>query len=208
MIKKVKQKSPPPAKVFISATSGDLRTVRDLVKQGLIAEEASHQEKIPPSLGEAETGSEEVWDDLTLRMTAELRATDASLTLGDKIVVNKALRVIEDPEIRRVVALMEMGKLNRSKEERMKRSASYKDSAPVRALKEPIAVQFTLSNPLAIPIDLCDLQLVARMKSESGQGVCTNEGAVTIRPLVASNEKQKWTFQSWVEFELAEFCRV
>lgn len=175
----------------------------------VIAEEASHQEKIPPSLGEAATGSEEVWDDLVLRMTAELRATDASLTLGDKIVVNKALRVIEDPEIRRVVALMEMEKLNQSKAERMKRSASYKDSAPVRALKEPIAVQFTLGNPLAIPIDLCDLQLVARMKSESGDGVCTNEGAVTIRPLVASNEKQTWTFQSSdVEFELAEFCRV
>ena len=36
MIKKVKQKSTPPAEVFISATSGDLRTVREMVKQGLL----------------------------------------------------------------------------------------------------------------------------------------------------------------------------
>jgi tetratricopeptide (TPR) repeat protein len=36
MIKELTQKSPPPAKVFISATSGDLRPVRDLVKQGLL----------------------------------------------------------------------------------------------------------------------------------------------------------------------------
>ena len=175
----------------------------------VIAEEASHHRQEIPSFGEASAGSQEVWDDLTLRMSAELRATDPSLTLGDKIVFNKALAVIEDPEILRVVALMEMEKSSRSKAERMKRSESYKDSAPVRALKEPIAVEFTLSNPLAIPIDLCDLQLVARMKAESGDGVCTNEGAVTIRPLVASNEKPTWTFQSSaVEFEIAEFCRV
>ena len=36
MIKKLTQKSPPAAKVFISATSGDLRPVRELVKQGLL----------------------------------------------------------------------------------------------------------------------------------------------------------------------------
>ena len=36
MIKKFTQQSPPPAKVFISATSSDLRPVRELVKQGLL----------------------------------------------------------------------------------------------------------------------------------------------------------------------------
>ncbi len=50
MIKKVKQKSTPPAKVFISATSGDLHQVRDLIKQGLLTMSCMpvEQDNFPP----------------------------------------------------------------------------------------------------------------------------------------------------------------
>ena len=172
----------------------------------VIAEEAAHyrQESVP-SFGEAEIGATNVWDDLMLTMNAELNAEKSNANIR----MNKSLLKIEDPALRRVIALMEDEKSNRTKLERSKKSASYSQTAPVRAEKEPIAIEFTIRNPLGIPIDICDMQLVARMTTESGNRICTNEDAVSLRPLAASNEPMKWTFQSSdVVFMIPDFCRV
>jgi ER-Golgi trafficking TRAPP I complex 85 kDa subunit len=171
----------------------------------VIAEEAAHyrQESVP-SFGDAQVGAVDIWDDLMLTMEAELKAVS-----DGSIRITKTLSKIEDPDLRRVIALLEEAKTNRSKLERTKKATTYVDSALVRAVKEPISVEFALRNPLSIPIDVCDLQLVARMTGEHKNRICTNEDAVSIRPLVTSNEKKKWKFQSSnVVFEMADFCRV
>lgn len=188
----------------------DLPCVNDSTVTVIAEEAAQRRQESVPSFGEAHVGSPEVWDELMLTTIAELKASVSSnFASGDKITMNKTLSKIEDPDIKRVIALIDEEKANRSKLERTKKSATYTDSAPVRALKEPIAVELTLSNPLGIPIDIYDLQLVARMTAEYGNRTCTNEDAVNIRPLVVSNEKEKWFFQSSsVEFGIAEFCRV
>jgi ER-Golgi trafficking TRAPP I complex 85 kDa subunit len=173
----------------------------------VIAEEAAHyrQERVL-SFGDALIGAPDMWDELTFTMNAELKALS-----NESIHFKKTMSKIEDLDLRRVVAFLEEEKTNRSKLERTKKSGLSAESAPapVRAIREPIAVEFTLRNPLGIPIDYCDMQLVARMTEESGNRVCTNEDAVSIRPLVSANEKPKWTFQSSsVEFDIADFCRV
>jgi hypothetical protein len=60
------------------------------------------------------------------------------------------LQKIEDEDIRLVVTLLEKEKAHRAMLERTKRrggSGKTNQSPPVRALMEPIAVQFTISNP-------------------------------------------------------------
>jgi tetratricopeptide (TPR) repeat protein len=171
----------------------------------VIAEEAAHyrQESVA-SFGDALIGAPDMWDELICTMNAELKAISS-----ERIHFKKTLSKIEDLDLRRVVAFLEEEKTNRSKMERTKKSGMPAESAPVRAIREPIAVEFTLRNPLGIPIDFCDLQLVARMTEEGGNRICTNEDAVSIKPLVSTNEKEKWTFQSsHIEYEIADFCRV
>jgi hypothetical protein len=53
---------------------------------------------------------------------------------------------------------------------------------------EPLTVESFISNPLGIPTDLSDLQLVARMSDEKLERVCMNEDAVKIAPLKSLNE--------------------
>jgi len=162
------------------------------------------------SFGDAGMGSDLVWEELMLTTIAELRAVDSSKHQKlDDDVVTKVLARIEDPEIRSVIAQIDKEKSNRNKIERAKRSPTFKENPPVRAQMEPLSVEFFISNPLGIPIDLAALQLVAKMTDESGERLCTNEDAVTITPLESSNETQKWTFHnSNADFEAADFCRI
>jgi hypothetical protein len=184
----------------------DLPRIDDSTVSVLAEDAAHHRQDSVAGFGEADIGSEEVWDDLTLKTIAELKA---SQTTHRSIVYSKILRKIEDPDIRRMIALIDKEKIYRSMQERNKKSSTYIDNARVRAVMEPIAVEFVISNPLGIPVDLCDLQLVATMRADGGNRVCTNEDAIHIRPLATSNEKQIWTFQSSdVEFEVPHFCRV
>ena len=172
----------------------------------VIAEEAAHyrQESVP-SFGEAQVGATSVWDDLMLTMNAELKAEKSNANVR----MSKSLLKIEDPALRRVIALMEEEKSNRIKLERTKRSATYSQKTPVRAVKEPIAIEFAIRNPLGIPVDIRDMQLVARMTTGNENRVCTNEDAVSLQPLAASNVPKKWTFQSSdVVFVIPDFCRV
>jgi len=77
---------------------------------------------------------------------------------------------------------------------------------------EPLAVEFSIRNPLGIPIDLVDLQVVARMtkKTDKNQTLhCTSEDAIQITPLANRNDQRKWVFHSsTLEFSVPHFCRV
>lgn len=173
----------------------------------VIAGEAAHylQESVA-CFGDASVGSDEVWNELTIATVAELKACSSILKSDDEMIIGKTLEKIEDPDCRRVIALIEK---ERSKMERSKKASSLTSSAPIRALKEPIAVEFKVTNPLGIAVELCDLQLVAKMKAGDDGRICTNEDAISIRVLAESNEKPSWTFQgSDAEFYAAEFCRV
>jgi hypothetical protein len=159
------------------------------------------------SIGISRRGSPEVWEQLTLEATAELvaRHTDGS---GNDEMTSNLLSRIEDGDIRRVVAEIDKDKARRAMAERTKRSANYKPSPPVRALKEPFAVEFLIKNPLGIPVDLYDIQLVIRMTNKNDH-ICTNEDAIKIRPLKDYDKGSAWTFQNPdVTFSAADFCRV
>jgi hypothetical protein len=185
----------------------------------VLAEEASHhrQESVL-CFGDARKGSDAVWDELILATIAELRAAEAIAELRaveeakaqvDDEVIIKALTKIEDDEIRNVITQMDKEQQIRNLRDRAKRSASYKEKPPVRAQTEPFFVEFTMMNPLGIPIDLADLQLVAKMTDHDGERVCTNEDAIFITPLVSYNEIPKWAFHSTKEeFRVADFCRI
>jgi len=170
-----------------------------------------------PSFGDAQRGSDKVWEELMLATTAELMANDLRLkSMSSEDASSSAparLAKIEDVMIRSVVEQIDKEKANRNIKERSKRSANYKEQPPVRALMEPLEVEFSISNPLAIPIDLSDLQIVARMTSEddasSSNQVCTNEDAIKITPLASFDRKSEWTFHgSQVKFFVPDFCRL
>lgn len=67
-------------------------------------------------------------------------------------------------------------------------------------------VVFTLNNPLSIPVDMADIQLVAQMTSKEGR-LFTNQEAIRITS--SKPEPKKWNFQSSnLEFEIPEFSRL
>ena len=185
-----------------------LPQIRDSSVRVFTSEEASHHgHQDVHGFGETQTGSNQVWDDLMISMMSELKAE--SNTPGEEIIIGKTLAKIEDPAIRKIIALIEKEKTKRNLAEKAKRLGKSVESAPVRALEEPITVEFELRNTLEIEVEVQDIQLVARMTADDTGLVCTNEDAINIRPLEASPEKGEWTFQnSKVVYELADFCRL
>ena len=161
------------------------------------------------SIGKARRGSPEVWDQMSLEASAELISYNAESSQGkNDDITNRLLARIDNTEIRRVVAEIDKAKTKRAMQERAKRSASYKPKPPVRALQEPIKVEFTVRNPLGIPVDLNDIQLVARMTS-SDHKVCTNEDAIKITPLASYDRSNTWNFPTTDEtFYAADYCRI
>jgi ER-Golgi trafficking TRAPP I complex 85 kDa subunit len=162
-------------------------------------------------LGRPGLGDESKWAELILATVAELRAASkiTKTVRSDEDAVSKTLAQISVSEIRQVIAEMDKEKTSLALVERSKRSPNYKEAPPVRAQMEPIGIEFVVSNPLGVMVEVTDFQLVARMSDENGGKICTNEDAVYIRPFVSTNEKRKWTFQSsLMEFEVPDFCRV
>ena len=169
------------------------------------------------AFGKRGHGDADVWNRLMLESIAELRTVEASKK-SDSMnadgsadeIVTKVLTKIEDPFIRKMIGEIDKEKASRNLLERAKRSPTYKPSPPVRALMEPLAVEFSIRNPLGIPIDLTALQIVATMtKKANDSAICTNEDAIAITPLANKNEGRKWTFHSTaLEFEVPDFCRL
>jgi ER-Golgi trafficking TRAPP I complex 85 kDa subunit len=170
--------------------------------------EAKHDSWIP-SLGDVQRGSDSFWDELQLMATAELKVFEGRTKATEEEIPSATLAKIEDAEVRKVVAQIDREKAARVVQERAKKREGHKPDLPVRAQMEPLVVEFAITNPLGIPIDLADMQLVARMTEEDSNRTCTNEDAIKITPFVSYDQKQKWSFLgSSVNFEVPEFCRV
>lgn len=158
-----------------------------------------------PWLGTIAKGSESVWQELQCHTVAELKAAGLSKSQDDE--GSSALAKIDDADIRRVISEIYKEKTNQNLAARAKRSGAYKETPVVRARMEPLAVQFNASNPLAILIELKDVQLVARLKERFGHRVCTNADAIDISN--STEDPQSWTFEhSTRPFHTPAFCRT
>ena len=160
------------------------------------------------SMGTLGKGADSVWNSLKMTATAELKAYDVSKdqSTSDE-VTTKALSKIQDTDIRKVIAQIDKATQNRNLRERNKRSSNYKgESPPIRARGEPLRVNFTVTNPLSIPVDLSDVQLVAQVTDSEGR-VFTNSEAIKITSTRTGREP--WKFQSSrLNFEVADFSRL
>jgi hypothetical protein len=176
----------------------------------VLADDASSKtDSLVPSLGEVQRGSDAIWDELQLVATSELKVLEGLTKPMEDEVPLAVLGNIEDAELRKVVAQIAREKTSRNLLQRARKRDGHNSEIPIRAQMEPVAVEFSMSNPLGIPIDLADMQLVARMTNEDGLRACTNEDAIKITPLVSFDEKQTWSFLgSSVTFEVPDFCRV
>lgn len=175
----------------------------------LADETASKHDSWIPSLGDVQRGSDTLWDELQLVATAELKVFEGRTKAAEEEIPSTTLGKIEDAEVRKVVAQIDREKAARVVQERAKKREGHKPDFPVRAQMEPLVVEFAITNPLGIPIDLVDMQLVARMTEEDSNRICTNEDAIKITPFVSYDQKQKWSFLgSSVSFEVPDFCRV
>lgn len=125
----------------------DLPNVDDSTVRVIADSSASvdHQHEWIPSFGDVQRGSEEVWQELQLLVTAELKANDKSRksqqgALSDQVAsstVVGALARIEDVMARKVIEEVDREKASRNIMERAKRSSNYKERPPVRAQMEP-----------------------------------------------------------------------
>jgi len=171
-------------------------------------EDDSGSTSAPSSIGKLGKGSEDVWNELQLTTAAELKAYDVSKDqFTDDEVITKALSKIQDTDIRRVIAQIDKAKQAQILQERFKRSSSYKgEKPPTRARGEPLRVQFTMTNPLSIPVDMSDMQLVAKITSKDGR-VFTNHESIKIT--ASGTERKPWMFKSSdLAFHVAEFSRL
>lgn len=157
--------------------------------------------------GNPQIGSDEVWKRLMLTTVAELKVCSPDYKEAD--VTTKALSRIGDPFVRAVMAEVDKERKDQLVLERSKRSATYREKPPVRAVREPIAVSFVAKNPLGIPIEVNQLQIVAKMTKIQDNQICTNEDAIKITPLESFDRSRSWVFSgSSAEYSTAAFCRV
>ncbi|GKY94633.1 hypothetical protein MPSEU_000428800 [Mayamaea pseudoterrestris] len=175
----------------------------------VIADETYHSRREDiQSLGTPGPGTDDIWNELTMMANAELRMTGMESPNFDESMAT-ALARIDDPYVQNYLSQIDKEKLRLRSLIRSKKSSSYIESPPVRARREPITVDFAMSNPLSVPIDLSDLQLIVRMSLDAGEHICTNEDAIKITPLVSYNEKPEWTFPgSDAKYAVADFCRT
>jgi hypothetical protein len=171
-------------------------------------EETSVEQSITQSFGTIQKGNGQVWDELMLTATAELKAVDSSKPQLDENV-SAAVQKIPDPQIRRVIAQIDKERSNRVLVERSKRKDTFKPTPAVRSRMEPMFCEFQIRNPLSVEIDVTQIQLVARMVDDESR-VCTNQDAIRILPKKPQAEVRHWTFPSTdhLSFETADFLRV
>jgi hypothetical protein len=175
----------------------------------VIADETSHsRQDTVHYFGNPQPGEDAIWEELTLMANAELKASQRQGSTVLDEVTTSALAKVDDPYLQKYLAQIDKERISLRALERSRKSSSFTESPPVRALMEPITVDFAMSNPLGIPVDLSDIQLIARMTDDNGR-VCTNEDAIKITPLVSYNESPEWCFYgSTTKFQIADFCRV
>jgi hypothetical protein len=129
-------------------------------------------------------GDEAVWQDMINCAEAELRAS--AMSSAPKFIENNnndggpAQVPVHsgDETIDRVI--MEIDKQERNAEYRERQQRKGKNGTPeVRATSEPIAVSFSLCNPLGLDIDLTQVQIVASLDCQKSGMRQTNEFALS-----------------------------
>ena len=182
----------------------DLPYVDDSSVTTDVAVEANRVGEIIPTFGTIGIGSDAVWQELQCHTVAELKAV---IKNNEDEASSSALAKIEDADIRRVVSEIDKEKTNQNLMARAKRSGTYKETPPVRARMEPLAVHFDVTNPLAVLIELKNLQLVAQLKEKATHRVCTNLDAIDVGQ--SADEPRTWSFKSTSDtFFAPAFCRM
>ena len=125
--------------------------------------------------------------------------------------VTAALAKISDPKHRKVIAEIDKEKQTRNLIERSKRSGARKPSPTVRARGEPLFCDFLMKNPLAVDVQVTQIQLVVRLVDSNNRS-CTNQFAIQMTDASKSNDglQTEWTFASTDElkFTVPDFCRI
>lgn len=154
-------------------------------------------------------GDEAVWQDMMNCAEAELRASkmlSAPKLSEEDTTEGETSQLVHtgDENIDRVI--MEIDKQERDAEYRERQNRKGKGGTPeVRATSEPIAVSFSLSNPLGIDIDLTEVQLVAAMECQKS-GLChSNEIAVSDPESAMIKPKVMTFYGSEKEYHNPEF---
>eukprot|EP00547_Thalassionema_nitzschioides_P005452 CAMPEP_0194202854 /NCGR_PEP_ID=MMETSP0156-20130528/2775_1 /TAXON_ID=33649 /ORGANISM="Thalassionema nitzschioides, Strain L26-B" /LENGTH=1887 /DNA_ID=CAMNT_0038928459 /DNA_START=174 /DNA_END=5837 /DNA_ORIENTATION=- len=179
-------------------------------------------------LGKWKEGDSEIWNELECLTIAELRACDekkkgATISLeqssstggvpsSSSSGTDQHQADAEDLSTRRIFNEWDQEKAHHRFTARLQKSSTYKGEKPaVRAINEPLVVQVTMKNPLAITVELHHVQLVARLvrrkeeMTEEEECVCTNEDAIAMAdPSAKSNDDtaddttatvpKEWTF--------------
>ena len=105
----------------------------------------------------------------------------------------------------------------RERQKRKSKSGGGLGTSEVRATSEPLAVTFSLKNPLGLDIDLVDMQVVALLACPKTGLLHTNEYSISTNKEEAAGsspkslaEKRKWTFHgSDDQFQSPEFmCQL
>ena len=197
--------STPGATRVLELPNMDLPAVDD--SSVTVSVETKQVQRDVPCFGTIQEGDKAVWEELMCHADAELKAVDpaASINLGQG---SSTLASIEDPLTRKVIAAIDKDKSRMNLLAKAKRSGNHKESPAVRARMEPLSVQFVMNNPLSVPIEVEELQLVARMLEAGSQRICTNEDAIMIRAKSDKSSKT-WKFaSSSLQYEAPEFCRI
>ena len=169
------------------------------------------------------SGEDLMWEQLQLLVIAELNARDhhnqSNLKLNTsqqlhpskpffnlEESVSVALAKITDMPIRRVLIQLDKEQANRNMFGRAKRLGNVKLVPATRSRKEPIFCSFVVKNLLAVDVEVTELQLVAQMTREDGDGsyrICTNQDAIMIGPGPDVNSREdvplprrQWSFLS------------
>jgi len=160
-------------------------------------------------MGSSVTGDESVWQDMMICAGSELRASyisssiDANSTNEEES--NKPISAHSGDEmIDRIISEIDKEEREAEYRERQKRKGNAR-TVEVRATSEPIAVSFTLSNPLGLDIELTEMQLVASLSCPESGLLHSNEMSSSDEQYDTSKSKV-WKFHgSDNEYESPDF---
>jgi hypothetical protein len=155
--------------------------------------------------GDGEKGDESLWRDMMNCAEAELRAsaTVSSSTFGSDMneysshgddVPAPPMAHSGDEFIDKVITEIDKEEREAEYRERQKRKGKLRNPE-IRATSEPLAVTFSLKNPLGLDIELTDMQLVATLSCSKLGLLHTNEFPVSSTN--GSNDsmaEKSWTF--------------
>jgi hypothetical protein len=157
--------------------------------------------------GDKEKGDKSVWRDMMNCAEAELRASAAVSSSSLDSYINESSHNDDgvpappmahsgDDFIDKVIVEIDKEEREAEYRERQKRKGNLRNPE-VRATSEPLAVTFSLKNPLGLEIELADMQLVASLSCSKSRSLHTNKFPVSIANISSdAMAKKSWTFHS------------